>query len=146
MPQMRGSGRSQRRLRGRDPSGNCPGELQSDLNGTIARTALEELHGRSFRFSWLSGWLFFDGNEFVTELPGLAVEFLLVSLLTLCISLRPEGGVVLDLVLHHGVEDGRDFLGGCGGCSFRPQFTFHAAEVVSHGRLVVMERVGRQPE
>jgi len=45
---------------------------------------------------WLgAGLVYVSRLKLVAELPGLALQFLLVSLLTLWIPLRPEGGVVL---------------------------------------------------
>ena len=63
---------------------------------------------RTFRFSRLRGRFFFDQYQSVAELLGLPFEFRFESFLALGVALCPKRVVVLDLLLHHCVEDDRD--------------------------------------
>src|SRR5271169_6069218 len=74
--------------------------------------SFEELPPRAFQFSRLRGRFFFERYEFVTELLRLPFEFRLEPFLPFGVALRPERGVVFDLLLHHRVEDDRDLVGG----------------------------------
>jgi hypothetical protein len=66
----------------------------------------------------------FNGNELVAELFGLPFEFCFQPFLPLGISGGPQGLVIFDLILDHGVKDHCDLVGGCHGGSLGPSLAF----------------------
>ncbi len=62
------------------------------------------------------------------------------------IALCPKGGIVLDLLAHHRVEDDGDLPRRCRRGGGRTRFGFHAAKIITHRRLIAMQCVSRQSE
>ena len=87
-----------------------------------------------------------DGDQFVAELFGLALEFGFEPLLSLGISGRPDGFVLFDLLANHSVKDHGDFVRGCRDGRTRAQLRFHPTQVVAQGRRAVMQGGGGAPE
>ncbi len=80
-----------------------------------------------------------DGHKFVTAKCGLLLESGFDALLPHSVALRPERSVVFHLSFDHRVKDDGDFMGGGCSSSGRSQFGFHAAEIITHRRLIVMQ-------
>jgi hypothetical protein len=100
--------------------------------------ALKELVPRCFPFNGLRGCYFFHRHKFVASLMRLAFEFRFKTSLPFNITLSPNRSVVLDLPLHHRVEDDRYLMGGCRGGCRRIHFAFHPAQIIPQRRRVVM--------
>jgi hypothetical protein len=102
----------------------------------VVRTEMDLLDGR----------FVLEGDQFVAELLGLALEFGFGPLLPLCLSGHPNGFVIFDLLANHSVKD-HGYLVRCrrNRCT-RAQLRFHPAQVVAQGRRAVMQGGSGEPE
>jgi hypothetical protein len=66
----------------------------------------------------------YDGDKFVAQLSGLPFDFRFQPILSLVVSGGPDGFVIFDLVLDHGVKDQSDLVGGSHGCALGPSLVF----------------------
>src|ERR1035437_469021 len=81
------------------------GEVQSANPLTVILT----FQGTSLRQGCSLCGLGFDGDKLVAQLLGLPLDFCFQPFLSLAVSGGPDGFVVFDLVLDHGVKDQSDF-------------------------------------
>src|ERR1017187_2599689 len=114
--------------------------------GEEAWTTSEELTPRSPGISRLRGYGFLDFDKLISSGLSLSFQFGFESLLPPGIFLCPDGSVVLDLLLHHRVEDDRDFVSRCGLRCRRADLALHPAQVVSHRAEFVMQTESRHAE
>src|SRR5215510_3780017 len=108
--------------------------------------ASKELFPTHRRISYLRGRLILYRDQVVAQLFGLSLNPCFQPFFPLSVFGRPDGFVVLDLVLDHRVEDDCNLMGGRRDRPAWPQLGFHPAQVVAHGGRTVVEGRSSQTE